>query len=113
MAEPAYTITAKELKKLTRSNGTQITLAVEPITVRPEEAAQLLGLSRTTLYQIMGRADFPAFKVGGCCLIPVRELMDWAAAQVKEQKEAAPVLEHRSGGAEQSLTGTVSASHHT
>lgn len=79
MAETTYTITSKELAKLTRSGGVQVTLAIEPITIRPEEAAQLLGMSRTTLYQVMGRADFPKFKEGACCLIPVRELRDWAS----------------------------------
>ena len=110
MSEEAYTITAKELKKLTRSNGTSITLAVEPITVSPGTAAELMGISRTMVYELIGRADFPQFSVGSRRLIPVRELRDWAAAQVEGQKEAAPVLEHRSGRAEQSLTCTVSAS---
>lgn len=88
----------------------KVELVMEPITVSPTEAAALLGISRTTVYEVMGRADFPSFKVGARCLIPVRELRDWAAAQAEGQKEAARVLTHQSGRAEQSLTGTVSAS---
>lgn len=87
----------------------KVELVMEPVTVSPATASDLLGVSRPTLYTLMGRADFPSFKVGARCLIPVRELKDWAAAQAEGQKEAAQVLTHQSGKAEQSLTGTVSA----
>lgn len=87
----------------------KVELVMEPITVSPTTAAVLLGVSRTMVYELMGRADFPSFKAGSRCLIPVRELKDWAAAQAGGQKEAAPVLAHQSGRAEQSLTGTISA----
>lgn len=86
----------------------RVVLNMEPIAVSPAEAAALLGVSRTTIYEMMGRADFPSFKVGARCLIPVRELRGWAAIQAGGQKEAAPVLTHQDGRAEQSLTGTVS-----
>ncbi len=88
----------------------RVELIMEPVTVSPAIAADLLGVSRPTLYTLMGRADFPSFKAGSRCLIPVRELKDWAAAQAAGQKEAALVLEHRGGRAEQGLTGTVSTS---
>lgn len=91
----------------------KVELVMEPIAVSPAEAAVLLGISRTTVYEVMGRADFPSFKVGARCLIPVRELKDWAAAQAEGQKEAAQVLTHQGGGVEQSLTATVSASNHS
>lgn len=87
MDDATYTITSKELAKLTRSNGVQVTLAIEPITVRPEEAAKLLGVSKPTLYQIIGRAGFPVFKEGNCCLIPVRELREWAARRAGGELE--------------------------
>ena len=82
MAETTYTITGKELAKLTQS-GVQVTLAIEPITVSPTVAAELLGVSRPLIYQMMGRADFPKFKEGARCIIPVRELRDWAAKRAR------------------------------
>lgn len=70
----------------------RVELIMEPVTVSPAIAADLLGVSKPTLYTLMGRADFPSFKAGSRCLIPVRELKAWAAAQVAGQKEAAPVF---------------------
>lgn len=88
----------------------RVELIMEPIAVSPATAAVLLEISKSTLYELMGRTDFPSFKIGNRCLIPVRELREWAAVQAIGQKEAAPVLAHRNGRAEQGLTDTVSAS---
>ena len=56
----------------------------EQICVSPTQAAALLGVSRPTVYQLMGRADFPSFKVGSRRMIPVRELREWAGKQITE-----------------------------
>lgn len=111
MNELTYTVTEltdKELAALVQGSD-RVKLVMAPITVSPTTAAVLLGVSRTMIYELMGRADFPSFKAGTRCLIPVRELREWVTAQAGGQREAAPVLAHRSGRAEQSLTGTVSA----
>ena len=47
------------------------------------EAAKALGVSRPTIYQLIHRADFPAFKVGGRVLISRELLASW----VKEQAQ--------------------------
>lgn len=65
----------------------KVELVMEPVTVSPATASDLLGVSKPTLYTLMGRADFPSFKVGARCLIPVRELKDWAAAQAEGKKK--------------------------
>ena len=41
-------------------------VSVEPITVRPEEAAKLLGISRTKVYELTARAGrlYPDFRRG-------------------------------------------------
>lgn len=36
----------------------------EKITLSVTEAAAVLGVSRPTVYQLIHRSDFPAFKVG-------------------------------------------------
>lgn len=48
-----------------------------------EEAAQALGVSRPTVYTLMKRDDFPAFKVGGRTLISAEGLRAWVAAQAE------------------------------
>ena len=39
---------------------------LEPLAVRPSEAARLVDVSRTTFYRWMHRADFPVIRLGGC-----------------------------------------------
>lgn len=59
----------------------------ERLAYSPTEAAQVLGVSRPTVYTLIRRADFPAFKVGNRTLIPVEGLRDWVRDQA--EKEAA------------------------
>ena len=54
---------------------------IEPFAVSTAGAARLLGVSRPTIYQLINRADFPAFKVGARTLISVAGLERWVEAQ--------------------------------
>ena len=54
---------------------------IDPLAVSTAEAARLLGVSRPTIYQLINRADFPAFKVGSRTLISVAGLERWVKAQ--------------------------------
>ena len=56
---------------------------LEPLAVRPSEAALLVDVSRTTLYRWMHRADFPVIHLGGCTRIPVDGLREWIAKQAE------------------------------
>ena len=50
---------------------------LSPLAVSAAEAARLLGISRPTLYQYIGRDDFPSFRVGNRVLVSVSGLQDW------------------------------------
>ena len=54
----------------------------------PSETAEVLGVSRPTVYALMKRADFPAFKVGARKLVSVEGLRAWVAAQVERGESA-------------------------
>lgn len=54
---------------------------MEPMAVSAPEAARLLGVSKPTLYELMGREDFPAFKLGRRTLISVDGLREWVRNQ--------------------------------
>ena len=56
---------------------------LEPLAVSAAEAARLLGVSRPTIYQYIGRKDFPAFKLGGRTLISVDGLREWVQQQME------------------------------
>ena len=44
---------------------------LEPLAVGAAEAARLLGVSKPTIYQYIGREGFPSFKLGNRTLISV------------------------------------------
>ena len=54
---------------------------MEPMAVSAPEAARLLGVSKPKVYELMNRADFPAFKLGGRTLISVDGLRKWIQEQ--------------------------------
>lgn len=52
------------------------------------ETAEVLGVSRPTVYQLMRRPDFPAFKLGARTLISVEGLRAWVRAQAERGESA-------------------------
>lgn len=57
--------------------------------VSVSEAAELLGISRPSMYKLIGRADFPSFLVDKRRLIPVSELESWVSKQLGAPGEEA------------------------
>ena len=55
----------------------------ERLAYSPTEAAEALGLSRPTVYQLMHREDFPCFKVGTRTLISADGLREWVRRQAE------------------------------
>ena len=55
----------------------------ERMALSPQEAADVLGVSRPTVYELMHRADFPSFPVGTRRLIPTEGLHEWVRNQTK------------------------------
>lgn len=55
----------------------------QKIAVSVTEAAQLLGLSRPTIYKLIRQGDFPVMRVGSRTLIHRGKLEDWASKQAE------------------------------
>jgi excisionase family DNA binding protein len=55
--------------------------AVEPLLVRVEEAARILSLSRSTIYEMMDAGEIPSIRRGTARRIPVAALREWVARQ--------------------------------
>ena len=49
--------------------------------LRVEEAAQLLGISRASLYGLIAKGDLPSVRIAGCRRIHVGELREWLKNQ--------------------------------
>jgi excisionase family DNA binding protein len=59
---------------------------LEPLAVSTGEAARLLGVSRPKVYELIGREDFPSFKLGRRTLVSVDGLKTWINNRVEEEK---------------------------
>ncbi|WP_216361427.1 helix-turn-helix domain-containing protein [Candidatus Chloroploca asiatica] len=56
-------------------------LPLEPLLVRVEEAARILSLSRSTIYEMMDAGELPSVRRGTARRIPVAALRAWVARQ--------------------------------
>jgi excisionase family DNA binding protein len=67
-------------------------IGTEPLCVSVEEAADLLSLSRQTVYLLMDTEGLPSVHFGKARKVPMAELKTWLAARVaveREQRERA------------------------
>ena len=55
--------------------------AIDRVTLSITETAAALGVSRPTVYTLLHKRGFPAFKVGGRTLVSAEGLREWVAAQ--------------------------------
>jgi excisionase family DNA binding protein len=51
----------------------------DPLLIRVEEAARLLSVARSTVYELVERGEFPSVKVGRNRRIRYADLAEWAA----------------------------------
>lgn len=55
---------------------------VEPLLVRVEEAARILSLSRSTIYEMLDAGELPSVRRGAARRIPVAALREWVTRQI-------------------------------
>ena len=53
--------------------------AVEPLLVRVEEAARMLSLSRSTIYEMLDAGELPSVRRGTARRIPLAAIREWVA----------------------------------
>ena len=61
----------------------------EKMALSVSETARMLGVSRPTIYKLINREDFPAFRVGGRTLISAEGLRDWIRQQIPQAEQIA------------------------
>lgn len=61
---------------------------MDKLAYSPTETAQVLGVSRPTVYKLMARTDFPSFKVGSRTLVSAEGLRAWVQAQAERGEGA-------------------------
>lgn len=58
--------------------------AIEPLAVSPTEAAEMVSVGRTRIYELMAAGELPFAQYGASRLIRVADLRDWLDRQVAE-----------------------------
>jgi len=53
----------------------------EPWLLRVEDVADLLGVSRSSVYNLMNTQELPSIRIAGCRRIPEDRLREWLAQQ--------------------------------
>lgn len=59
----------------------------DKLMLRPDEVAELLGLSRAMVYRLLRQGELPCVRLGRAVRVPVDRLHEW----VKSQAEREPV----------------------
>ncbi|MGE3273851.1 MAG: helix-turn-helix transcriptional regulator [Vicinamibacterales bacterium] len=54
----------------------------ERLMLRPVEAADAIGVSRSKVYELIAAGEIPSIRVGGCVRVPVAALQEWIASQL-------------------------------
>ena len=62
---------------------------MDRLMLRPAEAAQIVGVGRTTLYKLIKGREIPTCRLGKSIRIPVPALQEWARS--KGLEFAAPI----------------------
>jgi excisionase family DNA binding protein len=61
---------------------------MQQLLLRPAEAARMLGLGRSKVYEMAATREIPAIRIGRAVRIPASALRQWVEEQQEEQ--AAP-----------------------
>ncbi|MDP9358533.1 MAG: helix-turn-helix domain-containing protein [Chloroflexota bacterium] len=54
----------------------------EPLLLRPEDAARLLGISRSKVFSMLSNQELLSIRIGRCRRIPTASLEAWIAERI-------------------------------
>lgn len=63
-------------------------MATDRLMLRPTEAADAIGVSRSKAYELIAAGEIPSVKVGGCVRVPLGALQKWIDQQLVETRAA-------------------------
>jgi excisionase family DNA binding protein len=56
----------------------------ERLLLRPMETAELIGISRTRVYQLISSGEIPSIRIGGSVRVPLDRLREWISRQADQ-----------------------------
>ena len=57
--------------------------AMDRLLLRPTEAAELIGVGRSKVYELIATGEIPSLRIGASVRVPLESLKEWIAAQVR------------------------------
>jgi len=60
--------------------------ALQPLALRPKDAAKALGIGERLLWSKTAAGEIPHFRIGRAVLYPIEKLRDWLAEQSEGTK---------------------------
>jgi excisionase family DNA binding protein len=67
---------------------------MDKLLVTPSEAAALLGVGRTRIYDLIARRIIPSVRIGRSLRVPADALQKWVAGQIQGADADVPVRRH-------------------
>lgn len=63
---------------------------MDPLLVSVADAARLLGIGKTEMYELVARGEFQRVRIGRRVLIPVQGLEEWVEQHTQASRMATP-----------------------
>ena len=60
---------------------------MEKLLLKPLEAAQVLGIGRSLMYELITRGEIPSVRLGRCLRVSKESLQKWIREQEEERKD--------------------------
>jgi excisionase family DNA binding protein len=63
---------------------------MERLLLRPTEAAEVIGIGRSKMYELLARGEVPSVRVGGALRVPLARLREWIDRKAEESATGRP-----------------------
>jgi len=59
---------------------------MEPLLLRPGEAAEAIGIGRSKIYELISSGELPSVRIGGSVRVPLDKLREWVERKAAERQ---------------------------
>jgi excisionase family DNA binding protein len=63
---------------------------MERLLLRPGEVAEVIGVGRSKVYELLAKGELPAVRVGSLVRVPVDQLKEWIQERVVAAADSSP-----------------------
>ena len=60
---------------------------MEKLLLKPSEAAEVLGIGRSLIYELIARREIPSVRLGRCLRVPTESLQQWLREREEERAD--------------------------